>query len=119
LAHIDEDPLELMLRGVLDASKITKNLFAELFSEDEIMSSTLSGNAKNKDNLPNVLAVDKVTLIENYVMAHFPLTKLSKVGKRIGEKREDESYTLFESLEMKTSIFDLRRKVLLAMAGCH
>ena len=106
--HI-EDPLEIMLLDVFDASKITKNLFAELFSEDEMMSSTLSGNAKNKDNLPNVLAAGKVTLILNYVMAHFPLTKLSKVRKRIGLKREDESYTLFESLEMETSRFDLRR----------
>ena len=60
--HI-EDPLEIMLLDVFGASKITKNLFAELFSEDEMMSSTLSGNAKNKDNLPNVLAAGKVTLI--------------------------------------------------------
>ena len=86
LAHIDEENLDLMLRDVLDASKITKNLVAGLFSEQEMVSSTLTGNPKNKDNLPNVLAADKVTLIENYVIARFPLTTRSKVRKSIGEK---------------------------------
>ncbi len=89
LAHIDEENLDLMLRNVLDASKITKNLVAGLFSEYSnriVPSSTLTGNPKNKDNLPNVLAADKVTLIENYVIARFPLTTRSKVRKSIGEK---------------------------------
>ena len=89
MAHIDEDNLDLMLRDVLDASKITKNLVAGIFSEQEMTSSTLSGNAKNKDNLPNVLAANKVTLIENYVIARFPKTTRSKVRKSIGEKLRD------------------------------
>nr|CAH0107490.1 unnamed protein product [Daphnia galeata] len=38
LAHIDEENLDLMLRDVLDASKITKNLVAGLFSEQEMVS---------------------------------------------------------------------------------
>ncbi len=89
MAHIDEENLDLMLRDVLDASKITKNLVAGLFSEQEMVSSTLTGNPKNKDILPNVLAADKVTLIENYVIARFPSTTRSKVRKSIGEKLRD------------------------------
>ncbi|EFX63152.1 hypothetical protein DAPPUDRAFT_335876 [Daphnia pulex] len=72
-----------------DFSKVTKNLVMGLFNNDELMTSTLTGNPKDKDVLPNVLDKPKITLIHNYVTARFPGTTISQVNKAIGEKLRD------------------------------
>jgi hypothetical protein len=72
-----------------DFSKVTKNFVMGLFHNDELMTSTLTGNSKDKDVLPNVLDKPKITLIHNYVTARFPGTTISQVNKAIGEKLRD------------------------------
>jgi hypothetical protein len=70
-------------------TKVTKNLVVGLFDNEELMTSTLTGNPKDRDLLPNVVDKQKITLIHNYVTARFPDTTISKVNKAIGEKLRD------------------------------